>query len=206
MLRDLAPLTPSFIRNAYEQAARYLVDVVGAVTADQWSQPGLGVWTVRELTGHASRALLTVLSGLDNPPTTIAASDPFEYYRVVFDRPHEGMHETVAARGREAGAAFGDDPAVAVWQFADRVLNRLADTRDDTVCTTIIGGMRLIDYLPSRVVELTVHALDLARATEQSLSPPESAAQLTTAVILGLADPTRAIFALTGRGEYNVFA
>jgi hypothetical protein len=206
MSRNLASLTPSLIRTSFEDAARLIVEVTGAITPDQWDQPGLGVWSVRELTGHTSRGLSTVLSGLDTPPASIDAESPLDYFRSVYEKPHDGMHDAVAARGRESAAALGDEPAVAIWQLADRVLNRLATTADDTPCTTFIGGMRLIDYLPSRVVELTVHTLDLARATGQSVAPPDSSWLVTMIVVLALADPGRAVFALTGRGEYNVFA
>ncbi len=206
MSRDLAPLTPSVIRTAFEDAVRFMVEVAGAIKADQWELPGLGVWSVRELAGHASRGLSTVLSGLDNPPGSIDAESPLDYFRLVFEKPHDGMHDAVAARGRESAAALGEEPAVTIWQLADRVLNRLATAADDTACTTFVGGMRLIDYLPSRVVELTVHSLDLARASGQPLAPPDSSWLVTMTVILASADPGLAIFALTGRGEYNVFA
>lgn len=206
MSRDLAPLTPSLIRTAYEDAARFLVAVVGAVTGEQWEHRGLGVWTVRELTGHASRGLSTVLSGLDHPADRLDAHAPLDYFRLVYAQPLEGMHDAVAARGRESAAALGDDPAVTIWQLADRVLNRLATAPDDAPCTTFVGGMRLIDYLPSRVVELTVHGLDLARSTGQPISAPDSSWIVTITIILAMADPARTIFALTGRGEYNVFA
>ena len=37
---------------------------------------------------------------------------------------------------------------------------------DDPVISTIFGGMRLSDYLPTRTFELVVHGLDIARAAQ----------------------------------------
>ena len=45
----------------------------------------------------------------------------------------------------------------------------------DPVVETIAGGMRVSDYLPTRTFELTVHCLDIARATGLDFAPPHDA-------------------------------
>ena len=64
--------------------------------------------------------------------------------------------------------------------------------------------MRCIDYLPSRVFELTIHTLDLAVALSQEIVVPAAAARVTFSLLaeLGLqsgqAPPL--LLAATGRG------
>jgi hypothetical protein len=107
------------------------------------------------------------------------------------------------ARGRDAGTALGGDPAAAVAEIAARVLP-LVDTRDGTeLVTTVAGGMRLADYLPTRTFELAVHATDLATALGVPPDVPALAAAQAfhivadLAVADGLAAPL--LLAATGR-------
>jgi hypothetical protein len=109
----------------------------------------------------------------------------------------------VAARGRDAGTALGSDPAAAVAQIAARVLT-LTDTRDGTeLVTTIAGGMRLADYLPTRTFELAVHTADLATALGVPPDVPATAAAQALTIVAdlaltdGLAGPL--LLAATGR-------
>ena len=106
-------------------------------------------------------------------------------------------------RGHQAGAALGAEPAVAVAEIVTRVLPRLNGRDGTELVTTIAGGMRLADYLPTRTFELTVHTADLATALEVPPEVPETAAtqalNLVTnlAVGDGLAGPL--LLAATGR-------
>jgi hypothetical protein len=63
--------------------------------------------------------------------------------------------------------------------------------------------MRLIDYLPSRVFELTVHTLDLGAAIAADIDLPEAASAVTLGMITELAQqPGKAaplLLAATGR-------
>ena len=53
--------------------------------------------------------------------------------------------------------------------------------------TTIAGGMRLADYLPTRTFELVVHGLDLARALGEPLDVPARPAAEALSLVAGLA-------------------
>ncbi len=165
------------IREAYEQAARMFVDTVKPVGADQWELIALGEWTVRDLVGHANRALLTVETYLQQPAAAIEVERSVDY----FIRASAALADpaAVAARGREAGQGLGSDPAAAVREASERVLAIVAVTADDIGLTTPVGGMRLIDYLPTRVFELTVHTLDIAAALSVPVTVPERAAAVT---------------------------
>jgi uncharacterized protein (TIGR03083 family) len=186
-------------RRAFTDAAERFVRTT-ALIGDRWNRPGLGEWDVRALVGHTSRSLLTVETYLARPAATVEVAAAADYFRATRTAAAE---PAVAARGRDAGAALGTDPEAAVAEIAARVTS-LVDTRDGAeLLTTIAGGMRLGDYLPTRTFELAVHTADLTRALELPLDLPATAAaqalQLVAdlAVADGLAGPL--LLAATGR-------
>ncbi|MGN6175487.1 MAG: maleylpyruvate isomerase N-terminal domain-containing protein [Streptosporangiaceae bacterium] len=186
-------------RRAFSDAAEWFVRTA-ALVGDRWDRPGLGEWDVRALVGHTSRSLVTVETYLARPAAAaemVSAADYFRATRAAAAGP------AVAARGRDAGAALGADPAAAVAEIATRVL-ALVDAQDGSeLVTTIAGGMRLGDYLPTRTFELAVHTADLATALGVPPDVPATSAaqalQIITdlAVADGLAGPL--LLAATGR-------
>ena len=194
------------IREAYEDAAALFVDVVGRIEPTQWDKPALGVWTVRDLVGHTSRALLTVESYLARPAAQREVLRPVDY----FLRAQAGLADpaAVAARGRAAGAALGSDPMAAVRDIAARVLAHVKTVSDAILVSTPVGGMRLIDYLPSRVFELGVHTLDLAAALPVPVALPETVATVAVHLLADLAahagKAASLLLAGTGRGALPV--
>jgi hypothetical protein len=186
-------------RRAFTDAAQWLVRMTRLVGA-RWDQPALGEWDVRALVGHTSRSFLTVEIYLDRPAATVELATTADYFRAT---RAIAAGPAVAARGRDAGAALGSDPAAAVAEIAARVL-RLLDSRDGTeLVTTIAGGMRLRDYLPTRTFELAVHTADLASAIGEPLDVPLTAATQALQVVndLALADGLagQLLLAATGR-------
>ena len=193
---------PPAVRRAFRHAAEALADAVGQIGPSTWERPGLGEWSVRDLVGHASRALVTVEQYLGRPdPGPVAVDHPGRYYAVLASTYADPA--AVAERGRQAGRALGEDPAAAVVALAERVLARVDAEPDDAPVATPAGVMRLIDYLPSRVMELVVHRLDLVRAIdlEDPADGPDVA--LATALAGGLAAQSpqaeAVLLALTGR-------
>jgi hypothetical protein len=93
-------------------------------------------------------------------------------------------------------------PPAAVAQIAALVV-ALIDTRHGTeLVTTIAGGMRLGDYLPTRAFELAVHTADLATVLGAPPDVPATAAKALSivadlVVTDGLAGPL--LLAATGR-------
>ena len=97
------------------------------------------------------------------------------------------------------------------------MLARVEATPDDAVLGTFVGGIRLVDYLPSRVVELVVHTLDLTDALSAGRRwwARTAAAEVTLGTLAGraaagpaTADPLALVRAMTGRaplpGDFNV--
>ena len=186
-------------RRAFADAAQWFVRTT-ALVGDRWDRPGLGEWDVRALVGHTSRALLTVEAYLARPAAAVEVASAADYFRATRAAAADAA---VAARGRDAGSALGTDPAAAVAEIAARVLP-LVDAQDGTaLVTTIAGGMRLADYLPTRTFELAVHTADLATALGLPLDYPATAAGQALGVIAdlavgeGLAGPL--LLAATGR-------
>ncbi|HEY4630958.1 MAG TPA: maleylpyruvate isomerase N-terminal domain-containing protein [Blastococcus sp.] len=186
-------------RRAFADAAQWFVRTT-ALVGDRWNRPGLGEWDVRALVGHTSRSLLTVETYLARPAAAAELASAVDYFRATRAAAADAA---VATRGRDAGSALGTDPAAAVADIAARVLE-LVDSQDGTeLLTTIAGGMRLSDYLPTRTFELAVHTADLATALDAPLDVPATAAaqalHLVTelAVTDGLAGPL--LLAATGR-------
>lgn len=189
------------IREAYAAATTCFVNTVAQVGEAQWDQPGLGEWTVRDLVGHTSRALLTVETYVNNPADQVEVERPVDYFlraQAALANP-----AAVAGRGREAGQALGADPAGMVRDIAARVFARLQEVPDAALVGTPVGGMRLIDYLPSRVFELVVHTLDLAAALSLEVTLPDTATRVALHLLADLAmqpgKATSLLLAATGR-------
>ena len=189
-------------RDDYRQAAHFLVATVEDIPDDAWQKPALGVWTVRDLVGHATRALLTVETYSERPAESRVVSGPADYFMRAL-----GMlanHVATDRRGRETGQALGNHPKAAVREIAERVLDSIQLIPDDFLLAPPTGGVRLSDYLPTRTLELIVHTLDLARAVELPTHPPAQPLSTTLALLADLAflqgEGPDVALALTGRG------
>jgi uncharacterized protein (TIGR03083 family) len=186
-------------RTAFSDAAGSFLRTVSLVE-DRWAEPGLGEWDVRALVGHTSRSLLTVEAYLARPAQTAEIPSAADYFRATRAM---AAGPAVAQRGRDAGDALGDEPASAVAEIAARVVP-LVDAQDGgTLLTTIAGGMRLEDYLPTRTFELAVHTSDLARALDEPLDVPATSAvqalRLVTELAAGDGRAGPLLLAATGR-------
>jgi len=186
-------------REAFEAAAQWFMASAAAVGV-RWDAPGLGEWDVRALVGHTSRALLTVEAYLAKPAAQVDLESASLYYRAA--RSIAGG-PAVTQRGVDAGQALGSEPAAAVVEIAERVIRLVQTCTGDELLTSIAGGMRLRDYLPTRTFELAIHTCDLAVALGAPLSVPTAAAAQAMQIMSELvADDPRAgavLLALTGR-------
>ena len=186
-------------RRAFTDAAAWFVRTT-ALVDDRWNQPGLGEWDVRALVGHTSRSFLTVETYLARPAATVEIASAVDYFRAT---SAAAAGPAVAARGHDAGAALGSGPAASVAEIAGRVLPLIGSCDGSELLTTIVGGMRLVDYLPTRTFELAVHTSDLAVALGEPLDVPTTAAAQALHIINDLALDEglagRLLLAATGR-------
>lgn len=186
---------------AFEEAAQAFVDLVGQVRGD-WDRPGLGVWDLRALVGHTTRALVTVTTYLDRP----AAQEDLTSAAAYLGGSGSVDPGLVAERGRQAGADLGDDPAARVAEAAGRAVARVRAVDPDALVETVNGGMRVATYLPTRTFELVVHSADVALALglEPDASPAalREAAGLATQVALDSGRGQDLLLTLTGRADW----
>jgi uncharacterized protein (TIGR03083 family) len=191
-------------RATYAEAAVAFLDLAAQVPLDRYAGPGLGSWDLRSLIGHTGRSLVTVVQYLDTRADEVAAEDAADYFAVVSRMAHGTTRDAVHLRGIEAGIALGEDPMASLRASrddAEAALDLLEGT--DPVVNTAAGGMRVSDYLPTRTFELTVHSLDIARATGLDFTPPAEA--LADTLALASASALRqgygvdVVLALTGR-------
>ena len=193
-------------RQAFAQAADWYQKVVAQVEG-RWTEPGLGEWDVRALAGHTSRSLLTVEAYLARPAAEVEVGSAADYYRAT--RAISAGPE-VAQRGRDAGQALGEDPVAAVAAIAARVLPLVDAASGEELVTTIAGGMRLADYLPTRILELVVHTTDLATALGSPAEPPALPATVVLRLVsdLAVADGRAGalLLAATGRAVPSGFS
>ena len=188
------------IRNAFRESSLQLVDVLERVPADAWAKPGLGEWTIRELVAHVLRAL-------DRPVVdevsdgAIAAESAAAYYVKAMASPT--IHEEVAERARVSAASFGDDLAEAARAIVAGSVRAVEGLDDDAPVTTTIGAVRLVDYLPTRVIEIVIHTLDVAEAAGVAFEPGNDALTVSLALLGEIAvehgDGAALTLALSGR-------
>lgn len=173
-------MAPARNLSTFFQACGFAHDVMTdrAVT-DRWAEPGaLHGFTVGGVAGHLYGAIRRFEKALDEPiPDPPRVGELADFYgKNRIDTPgdlEEGVHPLVREDG-EKRASYGAE-AVAT-RFADlvaRLSERLPGEPGDrlvTVWTVDDGATRLETYLTTRVIELVVHADDLAASVD--LSPP----------------------------------
>ena len=191
------------IRETYLEAGEYFASIVDQVDIDGWDGPALGEWCVRDLTGHTYRSFTTVLSYSLKPADKVDLEGPVDYFRKALKTLSDPKH--VAELGRAAGLEIIDNPQMMVRGFAMYVKNKLEEMPDDFILDCPIGGIRLIDYLPTRTFELIIHTMDLAKAVGVEANPPEAGMDATLRIIGQLAlygsHASDLVLAATGRGE-----
>ena len=183
-------------------SAAGFVRLLGQIPDERWSEPGLGSWTVRSLAGHTARAILTVENYLaQEEPGDVTIATAEAYYSAVYLTFTDDA--AVAARGVEAGEWLGDDPVAQVAAALARATAAIESQPANRIVS--IGGMgiRLSEYLRTRVFELVVHTIDLSRATGLPHSMPEpvieDAVTLAAAVAARRGSGETLLLALTGR-------
>lgn len=206
MIRSMAGMETNSVRlrRAFTEATRNISDLAGVVTPEQWSRPATDRWTVRDLFVHASRAASTI--------TTYASSgaertlhSAAEYYLSVLDA--QDLHDAVAERARTQAAEI-DEP---IPEYLARVFAEAEQTLQRTPAAQVLdtrgGGITLEDYLPTRVVELVVHGIDIADSLEVRPEVPDTAMSVTLETLADLCalradvlDPATLVRTLTGRG------
>lgn len=193
------------LRRAFSEATAYVLELADSVGEAGWGEPASDEWSVAELCVHTSRAASTI-TAYASEPAERELSSAADYYVAVLADP--AIHASVAERTKEQAAGV-DEPVPdylrRVFGEADRTLER---THSSAVLGTRGGGITLEDYLPTRITELVVHAIDLADALGVEPTVPDTAMAVTLETLAevcmhrpGSITPDQVVRALTGRGE-----
>ena len=170
----------SIIVSSFSATAHAVGELIAATPHRMWEGPGLGEWTLRDLVGHTSRSLVTVIDYLARPVTEEAVPSASAYLTAISAGTFDAA--AVTERGRQAGRDLGDDPASRFGRLVDEAVRVAEATDPDLIVHTIVGGMRVAAYLPTRTFELCVHGLDIAAATGISVDLPAQAVEEASAL------------------------
>lgn len=188
-------------REVYRVAAEWAVSLVEQVPDGAWDGPGLGDWDLRGLVGHTSRSFLTIENRTQLPDDAVEIGSAAEYYARTAPISEAGG-TGILQRGIEAGAALGEDVAGAFADLAQRALASVSDD-ENPVLKSLVGGIRLSDYLPTRVFELVVHGLDIDQVIGTGSTPPDDALRSALNLAMDLTQRSGRgadlLLALTGR-------
>lgn len=187
----------------FRVAATAFIELVGRIDPATYASPALGVWNVRDLIGHTSRAITTVADYLSVPaPFSENLPNAETYYLRVFGGFTD--HKAVAERGIAAGKKLGDDAVATISASLERSLVLLAGQSENRLVAVGDLAIPLSEYLRTRVFELVVHGFDLAAATGQAFEvqsgPVARSAALAAGVAAERGQGEAVLFALTGRG------
>ena len=188
------------MRNAFRESIQQFVEVVERVPSDAWDTTGLGEWSIRELVGHVVGVIDGVVADAGHAAPMVAEGAA-AYYVQAMSSPR--VHEEVAERARTRAASFGDSPVEAARAVVARTLDAVDVLDDDAPVTTNVGTVRLVEYLPTPVLEVVVHTLDIADAAEVTFEPSSDALNATLALLSDIAvahgDGIALALALSGR-------
>lgn len=184
---------PSPRRDAFWQA----VDAAGKVLAtpalgEHWDRPSaLEDMTVGDLAAHLVRAVTTVVDYLSRPAPAGEPIAPGTYFLTLLGDPRavqSPQGRAVRQRAREESQA-GHHQALRRWQEAVAQARDTLDGAPPDRLVEVAGNLVLTldDYLATRVVELVVHADDLAVSLRVESPPAPAAARLAEHVLLDVA-------------------
>ncbi len=200
---------PNNTRAAFGASVRCFVEMLERVPADAWDKPGLGEWSVREVAAHVVRMLDRAVE-YSAQPAPVDTESAAAYYLRAMSTP--GVNELIAERARESVGLLGADPAASARSIGERTLAAMEALDAVATATTPFGTVGITNYLATRVLEATLHTLDIARAAGIAVTPPPDALGLTLRLLADIAaargDGDALALALSGRaplpGGYNV--
>lgn len=182
-------MTPADVLDTFRGEARALDDALSGLDDAAWERPTRCTpWNVRELFGHVCVAIDRVPAMLAAPAPPAADTSAGEYYR-----PDERFSaDTNSARIAVAQdrAADGAPDFTAVRQHVERLCR--AEPADRVVRTRHGDTMLLTDFLLTRVVELTLHGLDIADALDRAPWLTPAGADAVLGLLLGPGHPKAA--------------
>ncbi len=142
--------------------------------ATHWDEPSaLPQFSVHGLAGHLARAAFSVEAYLDgSKPESKDPVSAAAYYAIVLDADISSpVNAGIRQRGEEQAAAGHEHLIAHLDRLSGRLRERLPREPDDRLMRVYADlTIGLDDYLVTRIIELTVHADDLAVSV--GIDPP----------------------------------
>ncbi|MGH8992166.1 MAG: maleylpyruvate isomerase N-terminal domain-containing protein [Acidimicrobiia bacterium] len=163
---------------------------------EAWEKPSaLAGYTVGGIVGHVSVALAWTEPLLAAPePSDLRPIRLGNYYtglKITEDTRHP-MHDAIRDRSESSAGHGPAETAARFRALIERLLAGLADEPGDRILDMrplVPAAVRLDDFLRTRVLELVVHADDLAASV--ALEPPQPSPEAMAAALDVLLDTAR---------------
>lgn len=196
---------------ALRREGRALDPIVEGLTPQDMRRPTrLDAWNVRELLAHLIRAPQRLTTYLTGPAPPEPEIDWLGYWQAA--REQEPV--SIAQRARSAAQRSSDDELRSQWAAAwPEATVEAAHSHPSRALVGPFGAMRLDHYITTRVVEVTVHGLDLRAALDLEEVATPAGLEVTCAVLEGLLGVSRPVdlarddlafvLAATGRAAHD---
>jgi uncharacterized protein (TIGR03083 family) len=161
--------------------------VVLALPEEDFARPvrRTPAWNVMQLLGHMYRDLDRIVVGLAEDPPGEPDADAVSYWR-TYDPAVDGVSIAERSKARAASYRSGHELAV-VWDDFWRHALDLAEGRPSGGPFMTWGPVMTFDeFLKTRVIEITVHGLDLADALGRRPWASDEGMTVTREVLAGL--------------------
>jgi uncharacterized protein (TIGR03083 family) len=144
-------------------------------------------WDVRALVGHLIRDVDRLVTYAAEPAPAAADMDAVAYF--VYDAAAEAPR--IARSTQETADRYGTNAELVagfakMWREAVLVARREGPDRIVAVGRQPPQALRMDEYAQTRVLEMVVHGLDLARAVKQKAWLTPGGARITIAILAGL--------------------
>lgn len=175
--------------------------------ADRWTaRSGLGEWTVRELYAHVGRGVSVLADLLAQDPAGGEPDlpDAGAYFAAL--KPLGAAGAAQVAKTASAWAAERSDEAlVATFRDPAAMIITALPAAGNRVVRSIAGTIRVADFAVTRILEATVHLLDLDAVASHTGLPAPDAMRRCVDVLTDLTPPADFVRAATGRPAPVVF-
>ena len=174
------------VRKALRAQCEVISRVLSNLPEQEFARPTrLQPWDVRHLVAHLYRDLERVPHALqERGPAMRADTDVVTYWH--YDRIENAAR--TQARADLIAGSYDSDAALAraFDTMQQRAVSLLDNADPDVVIRTWAPVMRVDDFAATRVVEVTIHGLDLGQALQRRLDTDDDALAITSDVLSGL--------------------
>ena len=196
-------------RAAFAASVGCFVETLERVPGDAWDKPGLGEWSIREVAAHVVRMLERAIE-YSAQPAPVDTESAAAYYLRAMSTP--GVHARITKGARESVGLLGAHPAASARAIGERTLAAMDALDAGASAVTPFGTVGITNYLATRVLEVALHTLDVARAAGITVALPPDALAFTLRLLADIAaargNGDALALALSGRaplpGGYNV--